>query len=155
MKMSETARPPREPPSKRGSRSRKDVATPSASRARTPKKPAKQSEKCLHLHCIQWVQKAHPDLLIFHVANERKATIGAAMHFKRMGVVAGVADLLAFDGGRCYAIELKDDKGKQTAEQRAFAARWVKAGHTYFVVRTLEQFQGVIYAIRLWSPRSH
>ncbi len=116
------------------------------------KKPArKRNETGLQYRCWQWVQKTHPGLLIFHVANERKGSVGAAVHFKRMGVRPGVADFLAFPHGRAIAIELKDDDGKQSADQVKFERRWKTAGNTYLVVRTLEEFQGVINAITLFA----
>lgn len=96
--------------------------------------------------------REHPSLLIFHVANERKGSIGAAMHFKRMGVLPGVADFLAFpNNGRKAAIELKDDEGTQDGSQKMFQSRWERSGGVYFVVRTQEQFQGVIAALMLFE----
>ena len=60
----------------------------------------------------------------------------------RRGVLAGVADFLAFPiGGRKLAIELKDNKGVQDADQIKFQRRWERAGGAYFVVRTLTDFQ--------------
>lgn len=114
-------------------------------------KPRNVSEQEIHMKCWQWVTREHPGLLIFHVANERKGSIGAAMHFKRMGVLPGVADFLAFPRGRAVAIELKDDEGKQRAGQAAFEDRWEDAGHVYIVVRTLDEFKGVIAAITLFG----
>lgn len=121
--------------------------------ASSPKKPVKKalSEQALQMLCWQWVQKTHPGLLIFHVANERKGSIGAAMHFKRMGVLPGVADFLAFPSGRAVAIELKDDVGKQRAGQAVFQSRWEAAGNAYFVARTLEEFQGVVAALTVFA----
>jgi hypothetical protein len=123
------------------------------------KKPSKKQktvtndETCLHKHCAQWLRKSviWERLLIFHVANERKGGIGAAMHFKRMGVRPGVADWLAFPPGRAAAIELKDDEGEQSPEQLRFQFQWEKSGHSYFVCRTLEEFQGVISALMLFA----
>jgi hypothetical protein len=89
-------------------------------------------------------------LLIFHVANERKGSIGAAMHFKRMGVRPGVADWLAFVPGRSIAIELKDDDGVQNNFQIRFQRQWEAAGNVYLIVRTLEEFQGTIQALALF-----
>ena len=100
--------------------------------------------------CWQWVSREHPELLIFHVANERKGSVGMALHFKRMGVLPGVADFLAFpaeDYPRRVAIEIKDADGKQSPAQRDFERRWVAAGGLYFIVRSLEEFQGIVNAI--------
>jgi hypothetical protein len=113
------------------------------------RKTTYNDETCLHMNAFQWVQKYHPELLIFHVANERKSSIGAAMHFKRMGVLPGVADFLIFRAGRAVAIELKDDEGDQTDTQLRFQKRWETAGHAYVLVRTLDEFKGAIDAITL------
>lgn len=113
------------------------------------KKPAKAGEKCLHMHCQSWLEKSGHwgRLLIFHVANERRGSIGTFMHFKRMGVRPGVADYLAFVPGRGVAIELKDEDGDQDANQIKFQKQWERAGNVYIVVRTLEQFQGAVQGI--------
>lgn len=122
------------------------------------KKPKKRKtitndETCLHMHCKSWLDKSGlwDRLLIFHVANERKGSIGAVMHFKRMGVRNGVADWLAFPPGRAVAIELKDDEGGQLPDQIKFQRKWEAAGNTYFLARTLEEFQGIVNALAIFS----
>jgi hypothetical protein len=104
------------------------------------------------MHQKQWLDKTGlwSRLLIFHVANERKGSIGAAMHFKRMGVRPGVADWLVFRPGRSIAIENKDDKGKQRADQEKFQRQWEAAGNAYHVVRTLAEFQSIVNALVLF-----
>lgn len=96
------------------------------------------------MHCAKWLADAHPDLLAFHVANERRGGIGTGVHFKRMGVLSGVADWLVFRGMAGIAIELKDATGKQSTEQKDFEHKWRNCGFSYHVVRTLEQFKAVI-----------
>jgi hypothetical protein len=121
--------------------------------ARKPRKAAGGgSEKTLQYHCKAWLDKAGlwSRLLIFHVANERKGSVGAAMHFKRMGVRPGVADWLVFVPGRSVAIELKDDKGRQGADQERFQKQWEAAGNLYYVVRTLAEFQSIVNALVLF-----
>jgi hypothetical protein len=104
------------------------------------------------MHCKQWLDKSGiwSRLLIFHVANERKGSIGAAMHFKSMGVRPGVADWLVFPPGRAVAIELKDDKGKLLPAQELFQTKWEAAGNAYYVVRTLAEFQSIVSALTLF-----
>ena len=113
------------------------------------RKTVENDETCLQKHQKQWLDKTGlwSRLLIFHVANERKGSIGAAMHFKRMGVRAGVADWLVFPPGRSIAIENKDDEGKQNADQERFQRQWEGAGNAYHVVRTLAEFQSIINAL--------
>lgn len=104
------------------------------------------------MHAFQWLKKERPGLLAFHVANERQAAVQYHVKLKRMGVMAGVADVLAFpDNGRKTAIELKDDEGEQDADQKKFQRRWERSGGLYFVARTLAEFQGIVAAITLFG----
>lgn len=131
------------------SRKRPARKAPKGTRGR----PEQHGEKCLHMHCQQWLVKSGmwDQLLIFHVPNERRGGIGAIMHFKRMGVRKGVADYLAFIPGRMIAIELKDEDGDQDKEQENFQRKWEACGNAYILVRTLEEFKGVIDAIRIFA----
>lgn len=134
--------------------------------ASSPKKPAKKAPKArakpavrdvseneIHLKAWQWVSKTYPALLIFHVANERNAPVQAHVKLKRKGVLSGVADFLAFPvDGRKVAIELKEpNEGEQKPDQIKFQQRWERTGGSYFVIRTLEEFQGTINAITLFG----
>jgi hypothetical protein len=97
-----------------------------------------------------WCQKVHPALLIFHVANERKAAPQYHLKLKRLGVLKGVADFLAFPlDGRKFAIELKDDEGVQDEAQIKFQRRWEAAGGLYFIARTVADFQFIISMVQL------
>jgi hypothetical protein len=123
-----------------------------------PRKPAKKAPKAkgpseneIHMKAWAWIQKTHPTLLIFHVANERKASVQYHVKMKRLGVLKGVADFLAFPlDGRKFAIELKDDEGVQDEAQIKFQRRWEAAGGLYFVVRTIADFQGVIDGVMMF-----
>lgn len=109
------------------------------------------SENEIHLKCWQWVRKAHPRLLIFHVANERQASVQYHVKMKRLGVLKGVADFLTFlDDGRKIAIELKNAKGVQDTDQIKFQKRWERTGGEYYVVRTVEDFQNIVTALMLF-----
>lgn len=53
----------------------------------------------------------------FHVPNGgRRGRIEGA-NFKRLGVKAGVPDLMLIHGGRTYALELKREKGRASGKQ--------------------------------------
>lgn len=120
--------------------------------AQRPRKTVTNDETCLQYHQKQWLDKTGlwSRLLIFHVANERMGSIGAAMHFKRMGVRPGVADWICVVPGRAVAIENKDDEGEQNADQIKFQRQWEAAGNLYLVVRTLAEFQGAINACMIF-----
>lgn len=143
------------------SRQRRGVAKRAAkAHGRKPVKrtaePTKQSERTLHMLAQQWLEKSSwwTKLLIFHVPNERRGGVGTVMHFKRLGVRPGVADYLVFGTkGRPFsdaAIELKDEDGEQSESQVAFQQWWESSGKLYFVVRTLEEFQGVVQGLTLF-----
>lgn len=120
---------------------------------KAPQRPEEYGEDCLHVHCQKWLETSGywSRLLIFHVANERKGHFGTHMHFKRRGVLDGVADYLCFPQRRAAAIELKDADGTQTTGQEKFQRRWEAAGNIYFIARTLEEFQGIVQALALFS----
>ncbi len=104
------------------------------------------------MHCRAWLGKSGlwDRLLIFHVPNQRMGGVGAGIYFQRMGVRAGVPDWLAFIPGRAVAIELKDQEGKQSDAQKNFERQWKERGNSYFIARTLEEFQGIVNAIALF-----
>lgn len=120
---------------------------PKAKRTRK-RKTVENDETCLHMHCAKWLRDTHPTLLMFHVANEREAPVQYHVKLKRMGVLKGTPDWLAFPiDGRKFAIELKDDEGEQDIEQTKFQKRWERAGGIYHVVRTLLDFQIVVQSM--------
>jgi len=104
------------------------------------------------MKCAKWVRDTHPALLIFHVANERKAAPQYHVKLKRLGVLKGVADFLVFPvDGRKFAIELKDDKGVQDEDQAKFQRRWEYTGGLYFVARTVAEFQNVVDGMMMFG----
>lgn len=116
------------------------------------RKTVDNDETCLQMHAWAWVSKTYPSLLIFHVANERKADVQYHVKLKRLGVLKGTADFLAFPtDGRKFAIELKDDEGEQEPEQILFQKRWERSGGIYYVVRTLAEFQSITAGMMLFS----
>lgn len=136
-------------------RVRKKAGKAVSKRAVTAKRPAKrpaQSERILHMHCQQWLEKSGwwGKLLIFHVPNERRGGLGTIMHFKRLGVRPGIADYLLFGLNRDAAIELKDRDGKQSEDQEKFQVAWEAVGKLYFIARDLESFQGIVTGLSLF-----
>jgi hypothetical protein len=140
-------------------RSAKGAGHPKRKGAEVKKRPAKKapkkkgpSENEIHMKAWVWVQKTYPALLIFHVANERKAAPQYHIKLRRLGVLKGVADFLAFPvDGRKFAIELKDDEGVQDEDQVKFQRRWEHAGGLYFLVRTVTDFQNIVDGMMLFG----
>lgn len=53
----------------------------------------------------------------FHVPNGGKRGTIEAAAFKRLGVLAGIPDVIAIKDGRVFALELKSEKGRVSAAQ--------------------------------------
>jgi hypothetical protein len=58
---------------------------------------------------------------------------------KRLGVLAGVSDILAFHSGQMFCFELKSESGKVSPAQDAFLAAMRAQGATCAVARGLDQ----------------
>ena len=108
------------------------------------KKPtASLSEDAIQQQIFIWYQnnyclKHHnPQEVIFHVPNENQHRL------VRIGVLAGVSDLIFSFRGKLYFCEVKTATGSQTASQRKFEARIKKAGFEYFIVKSLIDFQNI------------
>lgn len=83
--------------------------------------PYEGKEDDLQVACMRWLQYAHPDVLAFHVPNGGKRNAREGAKFKRMGVKAGVPDVLLLtpkQGFNGFAIELKVKGGKLSANQK-------------------------------------
>lgn len=91
-----------------------------------------RKEEYEQIDCASWLQFNHPDRwpLIFHVANETKATAHYMQKRQKMGVSPGVADIIDFGAVR-GAFELKRlDKSQCSVskDQRAFLAATDETG---------------------------
>lgn len=95
------------------------------------------------------VATAHASLLPgvywFHVPNQSRANVAYRAKLKRMGVRAGVPDLVFIHHGCAHFIELKAGAGRQQPSQVAamVAIRW--AGGIYEICRSVEECQ------KLWK----
>ena len=104
-------------------------------------------EDKLQIACINWFRYQHPKykLNLFHVPNGGNRSAREGAKFKRMGVVAGVADLLYLRDGFYYCIELKAPKGTHRKTQKEFAK--AIGQEYYYLVRSLDEFMKVIELI--------
>ena len=83
--------------------------------------PQEGKEDNLQVACMQWLSYAHPDALAFHVPNGGKRNAREGAKFKRMGVLAGVPDILILtpkQGFNGFAVELKVKGGKLSKNQK-------------------------------------
>jgi len=107
-----------------------------------------QTEEQLQAECYLWFHStfhAHRGML-FHVDNNSwNKVIGAKK--KALGVNPGVSDFVYVSFlGKTLWIEMKTEAGAQSAEQRKFELMVLERGHSYFVCRSLKQFEYIIYS---------
>lgn len=61
---------------------------------------------------------------------------------KRIGFLAGVSDnIILADGGRTFLVEFKLPENNQQPNQVEFQQRAESLGHTYVVIKSLDQFK--------------
>ena len=82
------------------------------------------------------------ELTFFHVPNGGRRTKTEASIFKGLGVRAGVPDLvLLFPGGKCAFVEIKADKGRLSAAQKAFRNTAEAMGFPFLEARGVDEVE--------------
>ncbi len=88
---------------------------------------------------------SEPRCVIFSVPNE-----GMDIREQRKkiatGLMAGVSDLIVVLPDVVLFIEVKDDRGTQKPKQKDFEEIVKNLGYNYHIVRSLEDFQKIIYS---------
>lgn len=108
-----------------------------------------REEQNLQIACVHWFNLQYPNFqgLLFHVPNSAKRGVVEGAMFKRMGVVAGVPDLLFVYQSCTYAFELKGAKGKLSDSQKAIHKTWSKQGIKVEIVKDVMDFVKLINQI--------
>lgn len=88
------------------------------------------------------------EVMFFHVPNGGKRNVREAAKLKRMGVLAGVPDLIFIRAGAVYMLELKAGKNDTTPIQKATIAALTEAGAQVAVCREMGE---VVAAWRKWN----
>src|SRR5215471_11786734 len=91
-----------------------------------------REEERLHAALAMHLRKRAPDLLWWHCPNGGARNIIEATKFKRLGVLAGVPDILAIHNGEIFGLELKARGRRPTEVQDEFADKFKAAGGHYF-----------------------
>jgi hypothetical protein len=107
------------------------------------------TEHQLQVMCVTWYRLQYPQYaeLLFAVPNggfRGKATAGK---LKAEGVVSGVSDLILLYptiGYHGLCIEMKNEKGTQSARQKEWARAVRENGYAYMVIRSLHSFQELV-----------
>jgi len=108
-----------------------------------------QAEDGLQQKCYVFFWNTYPELrgLLFHVPNGGKRSKREGWKFNQIGLVSGVADLILIHDAKVYCIELKNAKGNQKPEQKAWQNKVESQGVDYYIIRTLEDFKILIKSI--------
>ena len=109
------------------------------------------SEYDIHTQTVEYLHALGPQLkgYFFHVPNAGKHHVRYRQKLKRLGVKAGVPDLLfVVPGGRMACIELKSEKGKQSKSQKNFQKICESFEVPYVLARSPEE---VAEALRRWG----
>jgi hypothetical protein len=81
-----------------------------------------------------------PGVVYWHTPNGGRRSKREAVKFKRMGVLAGVSDLIiSIPGARMAFLELKSRRGRLSEEQEAFIAGQEANGFTCGMAKTLDE----------------
>lgn len=112
----------------------------------TPK--LKIDERSLHLFAVQLLRlSAAPGVVFFHTPNEGARSPRTGAFQKRIGMRAGVADLVLIlpPRGLFAAIELKSTDGRLTPEQRRFRDDVEAAGGAFAVCNSPDQVSEILH----------
>lgn len=98
--------------------------------------------------CYMWHYSTFPDqrgLLCYNLNNSRNKI--QAMMDKGKGLQKGRSDMVFYWKGTATMIEFKTKDGYQSKEQKEWQSRIERAGFKYYIVRSLEEFKGLITKI--------
>lgn len=106
-------------------------------------------EEDLQQNCVTWFRLQYPEefKLLHHSPNGGRRTAREGGRFKAMGTKAGFPDLaLLIPRGGCHGlfVELKTDKGTQTASQKEWEALLESQGYEYRVCRSFGEFSKTV-----------
>ena len=104
-------------------------------------------ESKLQQAMVKWFRLRHPDLMLFHIPNGGKRSPITARILKAEGVLPGVADLFLMHPNEKYNglwIEVKTEKGRQSAHQKHFEKVSTREGYFYQVCKSLQEFNQLI-----------
>lgn len=87
------------------------------------------------------------NLIAWHTPNAARRSLRSGARLKRLGMLAGVADIaLVIPGGRIRFLELKLPTTNQSEVQEEFEASCILNGSPYAVARTSEEASAQLFA---------
>ena len=108
-----------------------------------------QSEAILQQICVGYLKDKYPDI-IYNVSLSGIKLSGNTKYqvintMKAQGWVTGIPDVtLHLPNSVTLCLELKTIKGRQSEEQKVIENRLTKLGHTYLIVRTLDDLKEIM-----------
>lgn len=112
----------------------------------------RQSETAIQRAIVNYLRAVLPNgYRVAAIPNGAVRTVGGRMVNGNIpGLVAGIPDLMIFGGGRCWFIEVKNDRGRMSEHQRDFV-EWCQAdGATPCVLaRSIDDVRAALSAWRL------
>ena len=109
------------------------------------------SESTLQITLISMLRTLYSDYVInlslngISIPTDIKTKTLIINQMKKEGMEKGMPDLLLYlPNGKVLNMELKTDKGKQSADQVDVQQRLTKLGHNYYIIRTVyEAFKAI------------
>ena len=106
------------------------------------KKPLKHPEFDIQKECVEWFRKNYRNAVIFAVPNE--GCVQRMNHFRQLGLLRGVSDVVVLLPTRIIFIEFKSETGTQSRFQKGFQNKVERMGYEYHICRSLADFKTLL-----------
>ena len=98
-------------------------------------------ESQIQIQMVNWFRLQYPSYIIAAIPNGGRRNAVEAKIMKGEGVLAGFSDLIVVAFNSILFVEVKTEKGKQSALQKKFQSDVERLGFQYSVCRSLQDFQ--------------
>lgn len=109
----------------------------------------KRPEQVLHFACVRLLGLlcSTGKLSYFHTPNAAKRSKFQSMLLNKLGVRAGVPDLIVFlPNNRVLFIELKASQGRLSEKQKMFHVELTQLGYAVDIIRSLDELRVLLGA---------